>query len=404
MRQLSFLLVVCVLVAPVLGQQQNLPFSSLALNADPTTVFNQGPTTLNTFTDSPITIFVRGAPNSAVAILQGPLQVEALDFGTFNNPFFVDIAQTGNTYANQFIVNGFTAPGSAVTGPTANYSIDVVVPACQTNTQGVVTCITQSSFNRAVQALTVDPSSTPFGVRTTGAAQANFTNGYTEYTTGSGGNQKVVFLGGFTFPFYGVTYASANNSPVSQSCFVHADGFISFGSNAGPGFVNPGLNDARTGPRRILTYFSDLEPQIAQFNPSIFSQQFTDANGVRKVRIVHERLAEFANVTGPHGGEVVIDENGGIELTIGNYQVSSSINVINGVARGSGGTIPPNSTAFGQDMTADAAIGRIYPNPNDECFELFDVGNGTAPVNPQDNIGLTFRLTPIPGMGFQITF
>ena len=407
MRQRTSLAVATFLAAAFLhAQQPNLPFSSLAVNASPSDAFGPGPTTAATFTDSPITINVRGAPNAPLAIFHGPLELGVIDLSTPQTTFLVDIARTGSTYANQFLVNGFAFPNSGgFTNSIAEYSLSIVVPACVTSSQGVTTCTTVAAFSRAVQALTVDPSAAPFGVRTTGATQVDFTNGYRRYVLSNNGNAKIVFRDGFTFPFYGQTYASTAQSPTSQSVFVYANGYISFGANPpSPMFQDPSVGFGRSGPRRIFTYFSDLEPQDPSWGPSVTSQQFIE-NGIRKLRIVHSRLAEFANVTGPHGGEVLLDEFGNIEINVHNYQVNSSIDVMVGIARGQGGTQGSGGTAFGRDLSADAAAaGTQLAGPNDEAFELFDHGNGTACTNCIDLIGApAIKFTPTPGAGYMIS-
>ena len=127
------------------------------------------------------------------------------------------------------------------------------------------------------------------------------------------------------------------------------------------------------------------------------------------MKLVHYRYAEFANATGPHGGETIISENGDIVQLTPAYQVSPSINTIIGVTRGAGGTIGTGATAFGRDLSADAMVaGGTQLAANDEAFELFDHGNGTACNNCIDLIGFGFlqggrKLLKIPGMGFLLT-
>lgn len=383
----------CALLAIVCGaataQQTNSLFASLSLNStSPLNVLGQAVTSAGVFTDSLITINIQAFPATPVVLLYGNYSANAT-VTPYN--FRVDLVNEGNVYANQILLNGYTNPSpNTYTQPgTGSFSYTGAIPAC-TFPGGVLTCLTQTTFTKSVQAIVQDPSNAPFNIRSTGAGTLNFTNGYTNFnlSTLSGDNSTTyAFQGGFTFNFYGTTYSS---------CFVSANGFVSFGAQDN-GFPSPTVGSVRGGVRRIMSFYEDLEPQPgatpSTFNPRIYAQMYVE-NGVRKVRIVHERLAEFANATGPHGGEIVLWENGDINVYVASYQVAPSISTAIGITPGNnidpGGTGTVGQTAYGRDLSTDATLGPTFLGINRIGFELFDYTN--VPVtNPMDIIGMGFN-------------
>ena len=122
------------------------------------------------------------------------------------------------------------------------------------------------------------------------------------------------------------------------------NGYISF-APAPTGFPTPSVTDVLGGVPRIMSYYTDLIPSPPAGR--IYYQQFAQA-GERKMKIAHERLAEFGGTTGPHGGEMVIAESGDIHLLVPTYNGAISINTVVGITPG-GNIDPgggPGSTAF----------------------------------------------------------
>ena len=377
-KPLIALLVLAALGAPALAQQQNRIFSALNVDGPPLSVLNQGPLVSQVFTDSVINVNVRGFPNTPVILLNGSLGLGANTQLGF--PIDINPAGPAGSYASNVVLSGYNNPGTdTYTAPIGGeLAIAINVPACTTNTIGAVICNLPNSFSTSVQAITSDPTSMPFGVRTTAAATANFTNGYQQFNL-SGDNFGIFnFLGGFTFNYYGTNYTRA---------WVSSNGYVSF-TQASTGFPNPSIGVIRSGTPRIMSFFNDLEPQIPATNPRIFAQQFVDA-GVRKIRFVHQRLAEFGNATGPHGGEITIAENGTIEVFV-SPQAQPSINTGVGITPGQNrdNGNPPNvgQTAFGRNLSADVlAPGGTVLGALRAGFELFNTGAATV-TNPMDLI------------------
>jgi hypothetical protein len=392
----TLLITTIITVALALGasaQQLNTSFAALGINVDPNTLLGQGPTNAGVFTDSNISINIQGFPETPVLLLHGPLQTNAL-ITTFG--FRLDLTNQGNNYANQILVDGYANPSPATWTASAIVNGGKLffvgaVPACTRNAQNQLVCITQPSFTRAVQAITQDPTNAPFNVRSTAAASLNFTNGYTSFNVNTqvaaDSSVQYNFLGGFTFNFYGTTYSS---------CFISANGFVSFGGSD-TGFPDPNVSNIRQGVRRIMSFYNDLEPEISTFTPRIYAQMFVE-NGARRVKIVHERLAEFGNATGPHGGEITMFENGDIFIFVPGYNAAPSINTGVGLTPGnnvdSGSPVQPGQTAFGRDLTNDVSTGPVFLAANKAAFELFDHGAfaPTPVLNPFDLSGFGFNV------------
>ena len=410
MRLIRWGVAAALLCATSAAQQVNGPFHALAVNQPTSNVLFQANTTAAVFTDSTITVNMKGQASTPVILLWGTLQLNALNMLNFK----VDLANQGSSYANQQLMNGYTNPSPATwTNAAGDLAYLAQLPACVISGTGALTCISQSTFSQAVQAVVQDPTNAPFNVSTTGACNMTFTNGYTNFALGSFGADLSVtynFLGGFTFNFYGTTYTQ---------CFVSANGFVSFGGQD-TGFPQPSVGVCRSGVRRIMAFFNDLEPNStpASYNPRIFAQMSIE-NGVRRVKIGHERLAEFANATGPHGGEITMFENGDVIVFVPGYNVAPSISTAIGITPGNNldtGTPPAvGQTAFGRDLSADfsAAAGGapVFLGTNRAGFELFDYTNipvnnvfdlsglGFNPANPEES-GIKFLRDPgVTGAG-----
>jgi hypothetical protein len=374
-------------VASSAAQQSNLAGSSLSLNGtQPSSAFGQTVTTENVFTDSILDIRVVGAPGTPVIVLFGDYQANATPT-PFN--FIVDLANEGSGYANQILVNGYQLPSPATyTDPiTSTLTFSGFLPSCTLSASSLA-CLTQPTFSKSVQAIVQDPSNAPFNIRSTGAGTFNFTNGYTPFDLSvlSGDNSlPFAFPPGFAFNFYGTTFTS---------CFVSANGFVSFGAQDN-GFATVTVAGTLGGVRRIMSYFTDLEPQPgatpANFNPRIYAQVYTD-NGLRKVRVVHERIAEFGNATGPHGGELVMSENGDINIYVHAYQTGSGFGTAIGITPGNNvdsGVGFPGQGLFGRDLSADVLQGPTFLGINRMGFELFTL---FGILNPLDLAGFNFNL------------
>jgi hypothetical protein len=390
MQKFTFAALLLTLCAATSAQQQNSVFASLGIDADPATLIGQGPVNAGVFTDSTITVRVKGQPVTPVVLIYGPLTPNALitQWG-----FRLDITNLGSNYANQILVDGYANPGPGTWTDTAianggELRLTGAIPACTFNSMGQVVCITQPSFTQAVQAITQDPTNAPFNVRSTAAGVLNFTNGYTSWnvntTLALDNSVQYNFLGGFTFNFYGTTYTS---------CFVSANGFVSFGGSD-TGFPSPSVSTIRSGVRRIMSFYNDLEPQVSGFNPRIYAQMFVE-NGQRRVKIVHERLAEYSNATGPHGGEIQMFENGDISVFVPGYNAAPSINTGVGITPGnnvdSGSPVQPGQTPFGRDLSTDVSTGPIFLAANKAAFECFDTGSSPA-LDPFDLAGFQYNV------------
>jgi len=115
-------------------------------------------------------------------------------------------------------------------------------------------------------------------------------------------------------------------------------------------------------------------PQFALTGQRIYAQQFEEF-GVDKVKFVHQRLAEFNNTTGPHGGEVVITEHGAISVLVAPYNSAPSSNTAVGISPGNGvDTVAAQPTPFGRDLTSDFAAAPTMLPIGGAGFEVFDLG------------------------------
>ena len=384
------LLIVATLAATtaLYGQQLNAPLASLNVNGpvlDPT-IWGQGPLSTPVFTDSVINVNVRTLPNSPVLLLGGStLAIGArTDFG-----FSIDVAAlgAGGNYAPNILLDGFTQPQlGGATDPTGILTAGFTVAACAVIG---VNCALPITFNSVAQALVPDPTTMPFGVTATAADVATFVNGYRPYALNGNTAAFHNFLGGFTFPFYGTTY---------NGCWISSNGYVSFGA-VQQGFPNPTVLDMRTGPPRIASIYTDLEPQLGGANSRIFARHYELA-GVRMLDIQHQNIPEFGNATGPHGGIIRLSENGDIAVIV-TPQAPPTINTAVGITPGNnldnGFPAAPGQTAFGRDLSVDVAAAPVTPGANRAAFELFDLGGGGITANPIDLIGFA------PGVGVRFS-
>lgn len=262
------------------------------------------------------------------------------------------------------------------------------MPSCFPGTGGAVSCLSLplfEDFQIGSQAIVTDPTNGPFNVNSTPGIRGQFLSGYQEFNLAGDLSQTFTFKDGFDFKFYGQTFTSAHISP---------NGFVSFGQTDN-GFPSPSVNSIRAGVRRIMSFYNDLVPEAtsagggpAYANTRIYAQQFKDAAGLTKVKFVHDHVAEFSNLTGPHGGEIVITDNDDIAVYVHSYNGVPSINT--GVGITPGNNIDPNIPGLGRDLSAlngtnfaPAALGKA-------AFELFDHGPGGG-TNPIDLIGFNFN-------------
>lgn len=364
-------IIIALLAAATLtAQQPNGTFSSLNING-PASATVAAPSLTRTFTDSVVDVRVQGFPEPDPVLLLGAVAVEdggSLSLGAVNiADFALDLADTGNPgYGDQILVDGFSFPGpNSTTNASGEYGFSLMVPSCVA-TNGALPCL-ETTIEVSFQALVSDPSAL-FNVRSTGAGRARLLNGGQEFALS--GDQAAIFLfrDGFTFDFYGTTYTRA---------WISANGYVSF-TQAPTGFPSPTPNDIAFGPPRIMSFYNDLQPEIQVTSPRIYAQQFEE-NGTRKLRIVHERLAEFGNFTGPHGGEITMTENGEVAVLVAPYNGLPSIATGVGITPG-GGLDPVPFGQFGRDLTADIASGPTVLGAGKLGFELFEV------IGPNTNI------------------
>lgn len=373
MRTFAFSLALLVCVTGF-AQQQNTNFAAMNFNA-PASASVSSPVVVPSFTDSCVTTNIKAFPGAlqpVVIICAGAIPSGgSFSFNTLNVLGFqldiADVLQPG--YDEQIIADGFTNPSPiSVTDVTGNLTIEGVVPACVT-VNNVTNCVNPSSFEFGLQAICIDPTA-PFNLRSTAPGRVRFTKGYQEYSL-SGNNSGIFnFLGGFTFKFYGKTYTRA---------WLSANGYVSF-EPASTGFPSPSVGDIRSAEPRIMSFYNDLEPQVTTYGPRIYAQQFEDCDGTRKVKFVHERLQEFGNATGPHGGEVIITEAGEIAVLVAPYNTLPSINTGVGISPGNNVDTSSPPTTFGRDLVADTLAGPTTLGAGKLGFELFDHG-----VNPANN-------------------
>ncbi|HGY89559.1 MAG TPA: hypothetical protein ENK43_00155 [Planctomycetes bacterium] len=396
---------ITVLLLACLGlpaQQQNSLFASLNVDSPPSPTM-AAPVTVNVLTDSNIKLNLHGFPGSNPVVVLfatsfapgGALSINAVP--TLNQyGFGIDIPDQGSPgYSDQEYVNGYLQPSpSSFTDFVGNLSLTINLPACAV-VNGQPTCVTAPNWEVSAQALMVDPTNAPFGIRSTGAGVGLFTNGFHEYTIGTDGFATANFLGGFSFPFYGNVYTRA---------YISENGFVAFSSAGISGFPTLTIGDITSGPPRIMTFYEDLvQGTSGGVQARIYSQQFSVAGPggtqVRKIKFVHWMLQEFANTTGPHGGETVITENGDIAILVAGYNSTPSINTFVGITRGSGG---PAVGGFGRDLSMDVAFGPTTVPMGQHAFELFDHGTPGGAANGIDVVALGFFNNSNVGPG--ITF
>lgn len=381
MNRVVFLVVVLAFSTSVLAQQPNSLFSALNFNA-PADQTVASPVVLPSFTDSCVTVNVKafpGTPTPVVILTAGSVGSGAsFDFGAVDvgGSFQLDLDDVGQPgYADQVVADGYVNPTpDSFTDVTGNLSVQGAFPACVT-VNNVLTCVTQTSFELAYQAITIDPTQI-FNLNSTAPGRVRFTRGFQEYNLVGDSFGIFNFLGGFTFKYYGRTYTRA---------WLSANGYVSF-TQASTGFPSPSVGDIRSGTPRIMCFYNDLQPEVMTHGPRIFAQQFEDCDGTRKVRFVHFRLAEFSDLTGPHGGEINITENGDIAVFVEAYNTVPSINTGVGITPGTNIDTSPSSTPFGRDLVVDTVLGPTALGAGKLGFELFDHGNGSTPVNPMNGL------------------
>lgn len=384
------------------GQQSNMVLSSYMVNATPSSGVGQSsPISVSTMTDTPLNLNVRGYPLSfpvvmlydAATTLNNTIVLNA--FSNYN--FKIDLRDRNtNGYGDQILFDGFARPSPATwTDNTGNLSVVAEVPACllQNNALNCITSSAAQQFEVSTQALVYDATNVPFNIRSTAATKGTFDNGYQQFSLSFDNSASFAFKQGFTFRFYGTVYST---------CWVSANGFVSFGPTADTSFPSPTVSSIIGSPSnftvpRIMPFYTDLEPQIGTYGAAtrIYARQFTDSAGVRKVKFVHAYLAEFSDLTGPHGGECVITEQGDIAVYVAPYQTSPSINTAVGITAGSASN--QTLASFGVDLSAKRGT-NFALSPGGHGFEVFDHFN-TTPVHPLDLIGVGFGTAATNGVG-----
>ncbi len=297
-----------------------------------------------------------------------------------------DIKDVGNNgYLDQTLLDGFTNPNASnMTDATGSFNTIAIQPSCvqQANIPTCTNMAAYAQFEIASQVILTDQTAAPFNVNSTAAILGSFEDGYKKFPIAQASPDAFGtfnFKNGFNFNFYGVNYTQA---------FVSTNGYISFGAGTTT-FPNPTVNGIRTGLPRIMCFYTDLSPENPSYAPTsrIYAQQFRDSSGVTKVKFVFANLAEFANATGPHGGEIVITENDDIATYVHGYNAFPSINTGVGITPGYG--VDPNVAGFGQDLSA--RMGTLHARgPGKSAFEFFDHGPGgtVLPSNPLDLAGV----------------
>lgn len=360
-------------------------------------VLGIGPVETSAFYGQANTIRVLGIPNMPVALVYGAYQPGALVVAnTFGNTS-IDIADAGGFYANQILLSGFSngPTGFAQTNASGAFTFSPVL-TCPLGSAGA--CATLSPVVVALQAIVGAPFNPPLLVQSTAASVISvFSSPFTMMTLPGDLSVPYTFPNGFSFNFYGTTYTD---------CFVSANGFVSFGA-VDTGFPAPTVASVRAGVRRIMSFYDDLTPEvgIAVYSSRIYVHQFIDG-GTTKLRVVHENLSEFANATGPHGGEIVMSQNGDIEIFIPQYCRIPSISTVVGITPGNNidpfpsGTV--GQTAFGRDLSADSNLGPTPLGINRIGFEVFDYSN-TPLLNPIDLIGFGYTPGALYSTGIRFT-
>ena len=400
-RLLILAAVMAAVVVSSRAQQTNTVFTSLGMNASPTSVIGLGPTAATLVTDSPFVANLQGFPASPVMLLFGTYVPSV--FANFG--FSIDVAGVGPAGVGQIVVNGWDQPNPGTwTNAAGSLQIPALIPACVIGAGGAAACINGAIPNFTVQGLTVDPTNQPFGVRSTGAAVCSVVNGYTQFGLANLANDNAlayIFPQGFTFNYYGTTYTS---------CWVGENGYVAFGPASGAGFVGPTVAGVRAGPPSIMSCFSDLVSTApAAQNPRVYAQ-YSVVNGLSQIRFGHERLSEFGGTAGAHGGEITIYGNGDVRVTHAPYNAVITINTAIGLTPGlnidTGAPPAVGQTAFGRDLSVDwttaQATGPVAVGINRAAFELF-TAVGTAPANPMDLVGFNvlIGLPNLSGILFQ---
>lgn len=357
-------------------------------------------------TDSPIVLNIRGFPIAAPVALIIAISANGVDPIDINatNIFNmqIDVTDRGpRGYSDQLLFDGFTSLTSkTVTSATGEFSRTTMMPSCFPGTPPSLVCLPLPSFEEfeiGSQAVVTDPTHGPLNVNSTPAIKGQFLSGYQEFNLSGELAETFTFKDGFQFKFYGQTFASAE---------ISANGFVSFGQED-TGFPNPTVNGIRIGVRRIMSFYTDLVPEAtgpdgvspAYANTRIYAQQFKDAAGLTKVKFVHDHVAEFANTTGPHGGEIVITDNDDIAVYVNGYNGNPAINTAVGITPGNG--VDPQITGFGRDLSALSGTMFAPVALGKAAFELFDHGPGGG-LNSLDVIGVNFN--PAHPVGSGIVF
>lgn len=373
------------------AQQPNSLFASLNLDSSPGHEV-PAPVVATAFTDSVITTRIRAFPgeNPVVVLLSGTQTFGgALQFGALSVPgFALDLADVGAPgYADQVFADGFVNPNeTSVTDVFGQLSLVGNVPSCP---PGGGPCLTIPRFEFGVQAIVIDPTA-PLNLRSTGAGLWRFTNGRTCINLSQLNNDGSViytFRAGFRFPFYGVSYTRL---------WVSENGYVSF-TPASSGFPNPNVGEIISGAPRIMSFYTDLDVTPPSFSPDVCVTESQDADGRRKVKIVHNRIQEFGLSTGPHGGEITLADSGEIAVYVGEYGGQPTINTAVGITPGFNRDPAPQPTPFGIDLSAAYGAG-VALGVGRAGFELYDHGPPSV-TNPIDVIALGYdNMSPI-GVG-----
>ncbi|MFT7618914.1 MAG: hypothetical protein ACI97A_002562, partial [Planctomycetota bacterium] len=355
-----------------------------------TSIGEASPILRNAITDSPIVLNIRGFPVvGPVALIFGVASNSGLVIDINATTLFgmqIDVADRGAPgYGDQTLFNGFASLTSkTITSATGEFSRTTMMPTCFPSGASVGNCLPLPGFGEfeiGSQAVVTDPSNGPFNVSSTPAILGKFVSGYQEFALSGDLSGTFTFKQGFQFQYYGLNFTQAH---------ISSNGFVSFGQ-VDNSFPSPTVANVRLGVRRIMSFYNDLVPEAvapgggpAYANTRIYAQQFKDANGLTKVKFVHDHLAEFSNQTGPHGGEIVITDNDDIAIYVPGYNGNPSINTVVGITPGNG--VDPVVAGTGKDLSArfgtlwsPAALGK-------SIFELFDHGPGVI-TNPIDVVG-----------------
>ncbi len=390
------------------GATHALQFDAAAATAIGSAV----PVTLRTFTGTPVTINIQGGTDAGGNAAQPLVLLYSASntAGTTISPeaFFgggvrLDLVDIGNVgYQDQIIVNGFSDPAFGSTDSNGLYSLTVALPTCEQDPLAEI-CTTQAFSEISVQAVVVDATNPPFSLESTGAGTLEVVDGFEELPLVPSMNEQfsnIAFRDGFTFNFYGTTYTDA---------FVSENGYIQFGSASQLStFPNLIVASVLGAPPRIMCFFDDLVvAPSGGASPRIYAEHFIE-NGDRKVKFVFENLQEFADQTGPHGGQITLVESGEIAILVDGSNAFPDLNTMVGISSGmalSVQTGPGFSLDTGRDLSAGIGMGQSF-GAGRSVFELFDHGSFISVTNPLDLIGLDtgnavgpgFALIPDPSL------